>query len=75
MPNLMDQLRGAQMPQPQFQQLQVLSPDQKAELEKVRGMQVRDRAAAIAADCLQGCSPTPQAFVMLAKVVEDYIRG
>ena len=69
---LMAMLSGAG---PQMQVQQVLTADQKAEVLKVQGMQVRTQAAGIASNVMEGTACSPQDFVALAKVVELYITG
>ena len=71
-PNLAALLGGVQ---PQIQQHQVLTSEQKAEILKVQGMQVRTQAAGIASNVMEGTACSPQDFVALAKVVELYITG
>lgn len=58
---------------PQMQVQQVLTSEQKAEIMKVQGMQVRTQAAGIASNVMEGTACSPQDFVALAKVVELYI--
>ena len=70
--SLMAMLGGAG---PQIQQHQVLTSEQKAEILKVQGMQVRTQAAGIASNVMEGTACSPQDFVALAKVVELYITG
>jgi hypothetical protein len=61
---------GARMP---MQVQQVPTKEQRDEVEKVRGMQVRTEAAKIAGALLSGKSPKATEFIQQCRVVELYI--
>lgn len=59
----------------QVTQQPILSPDQRAELARVQGMQVRTQAAQIAGMVLQHQKTSEARWAKFARVIEAYIRG
>lgn len=59
----------------QVSQQPILTPDQRAELARVQGMQVRTNAAQMASMVLQHQKTSEARWVKFARVIEAYIRG
>jgi hypothetical protein len=69
------QLRAIMSPPVHMAQVVMPTDAAKAEVEKVRAMEVRRDAARIAGQLFAGKAPTPTKFLAMAKVVELYIEG
>lgn len=54
---------------------QIVTPDQKAEIEQVRGMQVRTAAADQSTKLLAGKAPSIERWLKIATAIERYILG
>jgi hypothetical protein len=69
------QLRAIMSQPGQMRQVVMPTDAAKAEVEKVRAMQVRTEAAKLAAQLYAGKSPKVTEFLSVAKVIELYIEG
>lgn len=59
---------------PQVNQRYIPTPEEKAEAEKVRDMQVRTQAAALACTLHQPRATSDPRLMKTCKVIEEYIR-